>query len=180
MTHFALRREDIPPKHSRVSVEGMERPQVESTDQSLKRLFHEAFDSQIPNYGSYNLVAASGTSGSAGLKVIGYRREPAELIICPLNPKTLKPTQRGVAVNNTNISHVALVSDGSYEVGTSTGTVYRFTIPAHPTLDVPAEESQDTARGTLHQEQDADDFADFMNAFMDQLDLAMHAEETTD
>lgn len=158
----------------------MERPQVESTDQSLKRLFHEAFDSQIPNYGSYNLVAASGTSGSAGLKVIGYRREPAELIICPLNPKTLKPTQRGVAVNNTNISHVALVSDGSYEVGTSTGTVYRFTIPAHPTLDVPAEESQDTARGTLHQEQDADDFADFMNAFMDQLDLAMHPEETTD
>lgn len=152
------------------TVECMERPQVESTDQSLKHLLHAAFDNQIPNYGSYNLVAASGTSGSAGLKVIGYRREPAELIICPLNPQTLEPTQRGVAVNNTNVSHVALVSDGSYEVGTSTGRVYRFSIPAHPTLDVPGVGESGNRRGHLDQSDDATDFADFMDSFMDVLE----------
>ena len=151
----------------------MEIPQVDSTDDAddtLKRLLHEAFDGQIPNYGSYNLVAASGTSGSSGLKVIGYRREPAELIICPLNPKTMTASDRAVSVNNTNVSHVALISDGSYEVGTSTGRVYRFNIPAHPTLDIPADEGSASRRGRIDQGEDAADFAEFMDIFMDVLE----------
>lgn len=155
----------------------MERPQVESTDQTLKRLLHEAFDAQIPNYGSYNLVAASGTSGSAGLKVIGYRHEPAELIICPLNPVTMAPSERAVSVNNTNVSHMALISDGSYEVGTSTGRVYRFNIPAEPTLDLPAIEGTTAGRGHLDQGEDAVDFASFMNTFMDVLEPVASAAE---
>lgn len=148
----------------------MERPHVESTDQSLKRLLHEAFDAQIPNFGSYNLVAACGVSGSAGLKAIGYRHEPAELIICPLNPRTLTATQRAVAVNTTNVSHVALVSDGSYEVGTTTGRVYRFSVPALPTLDVPARGGAESTRGSLDQAEDSADFARFMDTFMDVLE----------
>ncbi|MGL3806044.1 hypothetical protein ACSYDW_08100 [Paeniglutamicibacter sp. R2-26] len=148
----------------------MERHPVDSTDHALKALLHEAFDSQIPNYGSYNLVAASGTSGSSGLKVVGYRREPAELIVCPLNPQTLEPSERAVAVNNTNVSHVALISDGSYEVGTSTGRVYRFNIPAHPTLDMPAVDGAGVRRGRVDQAEDAADFAEFMDIFMDLLE----------
>ncbi len=148
----------------------MERPPVDSTDHTLKCLLHEAFDGQIPNYGSYNLVAASGTSGSSGLKVIGYRREPAELIICPLNPKTMTASDRAVSVNNTNVSHVALISDGSYEVGTSTGRVYRFNVPANPSLDIPADDGSAALRGSIDQSEDAADFADFMNIFMDVLE----------
>lgn len=148
----------------------MERHPVDSTDHALKALLHEAFDSQIPNYGSYNLVAASGTSGSSGLKVVGYRREPAEIIVCPLNPQTLEPSERAVAVNNTNVSHVALVSDGSYEIGTSTGRVYRFTIPAHPSLELPSGHGAAAGRGFIDQEGDSADFADFMDTFMDVLE----------
>ncbi|WP_411731851.1 hypothetical protein [Paeniglutamicibacter sp.] len=150
----------------------METLNVESDD-VLKRLLHEAFDTQIPNFGSYNLVAAAGSSGSAGLKVIGFRREPAELILCPLNPENLLPTERAVAVNNTNVSHVALVLDGGYEVGTSTGRVYRFNVPARLSLNIPsagAESAGHPVSGILVQDDDAADFADFMNEFMDRLD----------
>ena len=150
----------------------METPNVESTDRLLKEHLHRAFDAQIPNFGSYNLVAATGTSGSAGLKVIGFRREPAELVLCPLNPRNLLPSARAISVDNTNISHVALVSDGGYEVGNSTGRVFRFNVPGLLSLNVPGEEDR---RGSeiLHQEDDAADFVDFMNTFMDQLDPAV-------
>lgn len=147
----------------------METLNVDSSDDVLKQLLHEAFDAQIPNFGSYNLVAGAGTSGSAGLKVIGFRREPAELILCPLNPQTLHPTERAISVNNTNVSHVALVRDGGYEVGTSTGRVYRFNVPARLSLVVPGAAANSPA-GLLGQDEDAMEFADFMNTFMDQLD----------
>ncbi|MFL4476025.1 hypothetical protein ACIPVK_18680 [Paeniglutamicibacter sp. MACA_103] len=150
----------------------METLNVESDD-VLKQLLHEAFDSQIPNFGSYNLVAAAGSSGSAGLKVIGFRREPAEIILCPLNPADLQPTERAVSVNNTNVSHVALVLDGGYEVGTSTGRVYRFNVPARLSLNIPSPTGETTgpgASGILAQDEDAAEFAEFMNEFMDRLD----------
>ena len=151
----------------------METLNVESDD-VLKQLLHEAFDNQIPNFGSYNLVAAAGSSGSAGLKVIGFRREPAELVLCPLNPEDLQPTERAVSVNNTNVSHVALVLDGGYEVGTSTGRVYRFNVPGRLSLNIPSPGGTDhRATGILLQEDDAKEFADFMNDFMDRLDPAI-------
>lgn len=143
------------------------------SDDVLKQLLHAAFDTQIPNFGSYNLVAGAGSSGSAGLKVIGFRREPAELVLCPLNPATLHPTERAVSVNNTNVSHVALVRDGGYEVGTSTGRVYRFNVPARLSLLIPSGAVPGNgASGILAQDEDAEDFADFMNGFMDLLDPA--------
>lgn len=147
----------------------MATPHVESSDHILKEHLHRAFDAQIPNFGSYNLVAATGTSGSAGLKVIGFRREPAELVLCPLNPRNLLPSERAISVDNTNISHVALVSDGGYEVGNSTGRVFRFNVPSLLSLNIP---DQQNGQGSeiLHQEDDAADFVDFMNTFMDQLD----------
>jgi hypothetical protein len=152
----------------------METLNVDSDD-VLKQLLHEAFDTQIPNYGSYNLVAAAGSSGSAGLKVIGFRPEPAELILCPLNPANLQPTERAVSVNNTNVSHVALVLDGGFEVGTSTGRVYRFNVPAQLSLNIPSTEGADhPAAGILVQDEDAKEFAEFMNAFMDSLDPAIN------
>jgi len=154
----------------------METLNVESSDDVLKQLLHEAFDAQIPNFGSYNLVAAAGTSGSAGLKVIGFRREPAELILCPLNPRNLRPSERAVSVNNTNVSHVALVRDGGYEVGTSTGRVYRFNVPARLSLNIPGAEGA-AAWGLLGQDDDAADFAEFMNGFMDRLDPTVEAQE---
>lgn len=153
----------------------METLNVESDD-VLKRLLHEAFDTQIPNFGSYNLVAAAGSSGSAGLKVIGFRREPAELVLCPLNPATLRPTERAVSVNNTNVSHVALVRDGGYEVGTSTGRVYRFNVPARISLLMPSGEvAGHRPSGILAQDEDAAEFAEFMNGFMDLLDPTISA-----
>lgn len=148
----------------------METLNIDSSDDVLKQLLHESFDTQIPNFGSYNLVAATGTSGSAGLKVIGFRREPAEIILCPLNPQNLRPSERAISVNTTNIYHVALVLDGGYEVGTSTGRVYRFNVPARLSVNVPGTTAGARIAGILAQEEDAKDFADFMNSLMDRLD----------
>lgn len=138
----------------------------ESEDAELKALLRTAFESQIPNFGSYNLVLSTGTSGSSAPAVIGYRREPIEVVLAPLNPLNLTPKSRATEINATNVSHLALVSDGGYEIGTSTGRVFRFKVPGHVSLDLPC----NGHRVLLDQSDDSADFTEFMELFMDKLD----------
>ncbi|GAA4362851.1 hypothetical protein [Paeniglutamicibacter cryotolerans] len=146
----------------------MDTAQEDSEDAELKALLRIAFESQIPNFGSYNLVLATGTSGSSAPAVIGYRREPIEVVLAPLNPISLTPKSAAIEINITNLSHLALVNDGGYEIGTSTGRVFRFKVPASASLDLP-----DTGhRVLLDQDVDSLDFTEFMDLFMDTLDRA--------
>ncbi|WP_159611371.1 hypothetical protein [Glutamicibacter sp. JC586] len=144
------------------------RPEENPAEQVKARL-HEAFDSQIPNFASYNLVAGTGIAGSGGLKVIGYRRQPAELIIAPVNANDLRASENAININNTNVNQLAELSDGGYEVATSTGRVFRFNIPDKPSIDYHIDDAV-TVGAQIDQESDARDFADFMDHFMNTIE----------
>ncbi|MEU3330867.1 hypothetical protein ACF046_01310 [Glutamicibacter creatinolyticus] len=144
------------------------RPDENPTD-TVKRLLHEAFDAQIPNFASYNLVAAVGLAGSGGLKVIGYRRQPAELVLAPIDPADLRAAEDAITINNTNVNQLALVNDGGYEIATSTGRVFRFNVDAHPNVDLHLDDAV-VQSVELDQESDAADFAEFMHHFMNTIE----------
>lgn len=144
------------------------RPEENPAEQVKARL-HDAFDSQIPNFASYNLVAGTGIAGSGGLKVIGYRRQPAELIIAPVNANDLRASENAININNTNVNQLAELSDGGYEVATSTGRVFRFNIPDKPSIDYHIDDAV-TVGAQIDQASDARDFADFMDHFMNTIE----------
>lgn len=140
--------------------------------QSLKAALRRVFDGQIPNYGDYNLVYADRTpagpvkpvpAGASASFVVGYRWKPAELMIAPLDLAAITGAGVPVEVNMTNLAHaLQWQEDGTYEVGTSTGRVFRFSVTPHAVLDV--------GPGTplrLDQSDDAVDFDAFMDAFID-------------
>jgi hypothetical protein len=142
--------------------------------QGLKNALRRVFDGQIPNYGDYNLVFAArhphGTRRGAGAEdttstigyVVGYRWKPAELMIAPVDLTTITGAGVPVEINMTNLAHaLQWVQDESYEVGTSTGRIFRFDVSADPVLDVgPGTPLQ------LAQEEDVIDFTSFMDAFI--------------
>ncbi len=137
----------------------------ENPAEQVKARLHDAFDSQIPNFASYNLVAGTGIAGSGGLKVIGYRRQPAELIIAPVNSSDLRASEDAININNTNVNQLAQLVDGGYEVATSTGRVFRFTIPVKPSIDFYIDDAVSVG-AVIDQQSDAQDFAEFMDHFM--------------
>ncbi len=142
--------------------------------QGLKNALRRVFDGQIPNYGDYNLVFADGhsrdrggrktttTTTAAAAYVLGYRWKPAELMIAPVDLTAVTGAGVPVEVNMTNLAHaLQWDEDGSYEVGTSTGRVFRFHVAGDPVLDV--------GPGTalkLEQHDDVADFGSFMEAFI--------------
>ncbi|WP_155850403.1 hypothetical protein [Arthrobacter sp. Br18] len=136
----------------------------------LKNALRRVFDTQIPNYGDYNLVFASHERGegdarppltTVGSYVLGYRRQPAEIMMAPVEVSSITGAGTPVEVNMTNLAHALRWDDGSYEVGTSTGRIFRFRVRAQPTLDV--------GPGNillLEQDEDVIDFDAFMEAFI--------------
>ncbi|MEE1620785.1 hypothetical protein ACQ3I4_04090 [Zafaria sp. Z1313] len=143
----------------------------DARDAALKAHLHGAFDEQIPNFGSYNLVFGAGRSGGGGSFVVGYRRQPLELIVAPLQPRDLSPLDDAVSINLTNVSHLAEVREGGYEVGTTTGRVYRFDVADAPSVALPPAASPDGGSLVrLDQAADALDFRAFMDEFMTRLE----------
>lgn len=138
------------------------------TDAALKTALHRLFDGQIPNYGSYNLVCAAETGGTVdGVLpgapvphgfVLGYRRQPAELVIAPFDRRTLAPAGRPWTVDLTNLVYAEEATPGAFDVGTSTGRIFSFTVRGRCVIDSP---SPATPR-VVEQEDDAEDFAEFM------------------
>lgn len=135
--------------------------------QGLKHALRRVFDGQIPNYGDYNLVFAARSAQADGgaaatAYVVGYRWKPAELMIAPVDLTAITSAGVPVEINMTNLAHALQWDrDGSYEVGTSTGRVFRFGISPDPVLDI--------GPGTplrLEQEEDVIDFTSFMDAFI--------------
>lgn len=134
-------------------------------DEALKAALHYVFDSQIPNYGDYNLVCVTecggsvsgprpGTPAPTGL-VLGYRRRPVELVLAPFDRRTLEGTGQPMTIDLTNLAYVSEPAPGAFDVATSTGRVVTFTLRPACTLGT-------GSAVTLAQEDDAADLTAFL------------------
>ncbi|WP_253905849.1 hypothetical protein [Arthrobacter sp. H5] len=160
------------PKWPHMTPEQPHAPENQSGSNALKDTLRHIFDSQILNYGDYNLVFAMNerheTKDPSGGRVskpkyfvIGYRWHPAELMVAPVNVQTLTGGGVPVEINMTNLSHAVQLGGGDYEVGTSTGKTFRFGVQAQAAFSpVPGE----TLR--MDQRDDYPDFQSFMRAFV--------------
>lgn len=88
-------------------------------EEQLVAAFRAVFDASVMNFGSYNLLYAANLFGreehpellssseapaaelsaqeaveSARHLIVGYRREPAELVLCPVDPAALLPRMK--------------------------------------------------------------------------------------
>jgi hypothetical protein len=91
--------------------------------------------------------------------VLGYRRQPIELVIAPFDRRTLEAAGRPWTIDLTNLAYAAESAPGAFDIGTSTGREFSFTIRAECQLDVA---EQTAAPRTVEQEDDAADFTAFM------------------
>ena len=140
------------------------------SDVALKAALHHVFDTQIPNYGDYNLVCVTECGGTVtgprpapppptGL-VVGYRRRPVELVLAPFHRETLAALDRPVAIDLSNLAFVAEAAPGAFDVATSTGRIVTFTL--RPTCVLGPH-----AATALVQDEDAADFAAFLRGLVD-------------
>ena len=125
----------------------------------LKAALRRIFDSQIPNYGSYNLVCASPAGDDDRHYVLGYRWNPLELILAPFDPQSLQGVEVPTSVGSTNLAHTELVGPGRLAVATITGRVFTFEV--HPKAGLPATEGA----GVIEQAADLEDFTAFLAEF---------------
>ena len=141
-------------------------PAAEFRDQhssdDIKVALRHVFESQIPNYGDYNLVCAGpGGDGAHAYYVVGYRWRPAELVFAPFNTGTLAGLEPPIAVNSTNLSHTEEVLAGDYEVGTNTGRIFRFEVLGSALLP-----EADGSQRIIEQAGDLEDFGAFLDHFL--------------
>lgn len=131
----------------------------------IKAVLRHVFESQIPNYGDYNLVCAEpGGDGADAYYVVGYRWRPAELVFAPFDPATLEGLEPPRAVNSTNLSHTEEVLPGDYEVGTNTGRIFRFRVEAEAPL--PDDGDGVGSPRVIEQAADLEDFSSFVEHFL--------------
>lgn len=130
---------------------------------ALKASLRRVFDSQIPNYGDYNLVCATPAADSSGFFVLGYRWRPPELVFAPFSVDSMESLAPPTAVNSTNLSHADEVAPESYEVGTTAGRVFRFSVVPEPEL--PPAGGGSPRR--LEQDGDCEDFNSFLDTFLE-------------
>ncbi|MHA7153469.1 hypothetical protein [Arthrobacter sp. TMN-50] len=149
-----------------------ESPDRAPDSDQLKDSLRKVFDSQIPNYGDYNLVFAANEryqhrdpDGARVVTpqyyVVGYRWKPTEIMIAPVDAQTLTGAGIPVEINMTNLSHALRLAGGHFEVGTSTGRTFRFGV--HPEARF---SSGPHSRLMIDQRDDHQDFSAFMTAFI--------------
>ncbi|MDK1329189.1 hypothetical protein [Arthrobacter sp. zg-Y1143] len=127
----------------------------------MKLVLRRVFESQIPNYGDYNLVCATPAGDEEpGFYVLGYRWRPAELVFAPFDVDSLAGLEAPTAVNTTNLSHTDELAADAYEVGTNTGRIFRFSVEPQAALP---------GAGTRMLEQAADweDFRSFVDSYLE-------------
>ena len=151
------------PVHTLGSMTAETGPENAHSSDELKSSLRRVFDSQMPNYGDYNLVCATPLPDSSGWFVLGYRWNPPELVFAPFDAESLQGLEPPTAVNTTNLSHTDELFPGSYEVGTSTGRVFRFGVESE--AELPA--APGGTRRLLRQDGDRTDFHSFLDVFLD-------------
>jgi hypothetical protein len=148
---------------------------------SVTRVLREFFEAQVINHGDYSVVYADARGDGPAL-VIGYRRTPLELVLCPVelirlphagNDGTQIVARPVGPVSSIDLSNVATMADTGtgYQVETVTRFRAAFEVEGTPRLPL------DTSPGGLgddavvmFQDQEAEDFHQFMAHFMDVLD----------
>lgn len=150
----------------------------------LKRVLRGVFDVQVLNHGDYNLVYGQ-PSGSGPALVIGYRRQPLELLLCPVDVAAAAagdaasgvPGHSSAPLASVALTNVATLADTGhgYQVETVTGYRTWFEVSPAPAVPVGQTAGQDDGMVVLDQAEDAEDFHLFMGHFMDTLD-AFYAE----
>jgi hypothetical protein len=162
----------LPTQASNMTPQLPKAPRDEPGSEALKTILRGIFDSQILNYGDYNLIfavnerregrdAGGGRINKPKYYVIGYRWQPAELMVAPVNGQTLTSGGVPAELNMTNLSHAVRLADGDYEVGTNTGRTFRFGVQPEVTF-TPAQGRE----LRLEQADDYTDFELFMQAFI--------------
>lgn len=152
----------------------------------LKRVLRRVFDTQVLNHGDYNLVYGQ-PSGSGPALVVGYRRQPLELLLCPVDvpaavaqtagpTDSITPVAPLASVALTNVATLADTGHG-YQVETVTGYRTWFEVSPTPAVPVGSAGEQEDGYVVLDQVDDSEDFHQFMGHFMDTLD-AFYSEPT--
>ncbi|WP_421082921.1 hypothetical protein [Rothia nasimurium] len=140
----------------------MTSPQLSSHE--IAQVLHTVFDSQIINYGAYNLVFATGSSmyrnpDVAALQeedqryfLVGYRETPREAIVAPLSLPSVRGTGSPTSIDNTNAARTFALSDTSFGLEMTNGTSFSLTFEPMMTVET------DQGTGVLDQSQDIPDF----------------------
>jgi hypothetical protein len=145
---------------------------------SVTRVLQEHFEAQVINHGDYSVVYAE-PRGDGPALVIGYRHTPLELVLCPVELTRLphaggdgtRVAARPVGpVSSIDLSNVATMADTGtgYQVETVTRFRAAFEVEGTPCLPLDASLADDAV--VVHQDEEAEDFHQFMAHFMDVLD----------
>lgn len=137
-------------------------PQLTSNE--IAKALHTVFDSQIINYGAYNLVFATGSaiyrnSDVASLQednqrcfLVGYRDTPREIVIAPLGLPQIRSIGTPTSIDNTNAARAFALADWSYGIEATNGTSFSLTFDAQPFIET------SEGSGVLEQALDIEDF----------------------
>jgi hypothetical protein len=147
----------------------------------VTRALNELFETQVINHGDYSVVYAESCTPGTAL-VIGYRSTPLELVLFPVELTRLPHSDGGAnrvtaraagPVSSIDLSNVATLADTGtgYRVETVTGSRAGFEVEDSPHIPLRASSGGfDDDLGLLQQDQEAEDFHEFMAHFMDVLD----------
>ncbi|WP_150460017.1 hypothetical protein [Nesterenkonia ebinurensis] len=167
-------------------------------EERLIAAFRAVFDASVMNFGSYNLLytenlfgredhpevlissdlapavelSAQETVESARHLLVGYRREPVEMVLCPIDPAAVLPPAEDddaapsprvpVLVNLTNLAGMA-VEDSTVEIAMSTGRRVKLNVQSRVIFP-------QVRQVPLHQQLDVEDFYGFLDHFMDRVE----------
>lgn len=134
------------------------------TSNEIAKALHTVFDSQIINYGAYNLVFATGSaiyrnSDVASLQedeqhyfLVGYRDTPREAIIAPLALPQIRSLGTPTSIDNTNAARTFAVTDLNFGLEATNGTSFSLTFDPKPFVET------SEGSGVLDQALDIEDF----------------------
>lgn len=159
----------------------------------LKAALRGTFDVSVMNFGSYNILYAANVNADGGRRhgqeravetvqdgvsvaedlLVGYRRSPMELVLCPVDLTEALPRAAGdlqeapvisvpLAVNMTNLAGMA--ADGR-TVAITLSTGHQVVLEVQPSVHF-----SDLPQALLDQSRDVQDFYDFVDLFMDTLE----------
>ena len=156
--------------------------------EQLKQALRRTFDASVMNFGSYNILYAANRCAAATAEIddadssaqqraasaahllVGYRRQPVELVLCPVDLREALPRAAGedsaepvpsvpVTVNLTNLAGLATDDDG-VEITFSTG--YRVGLRMCSSVVF-----EEMPQARIEQRWDVEDFYEFIDFFMD-------------
>lgn len=138
------------------------------TSEEVGKSLHPVFDTQIINYGAYNLVFATGSAIyrnpdiAGGQKpeqnhfLIGYRELPQEVIVAPVELPAVSAAGFPTSIDNTNALRAYAVGPRSLGLESTNGT--SFILRFQEKMEV----TTSAGSGILDQHLDLEDFFKFL------------------